>query len=424
VDLGGSGNSKITGMATLDGDILAIGSFEGETLVGNQRLVSSGEEDVLVARLAPDMQVRWARRWGGPGYDDGDAIESGADGSLLVVGSITGAVDWDGTALSGDGSLDCFIAKLDGDDGHAQWIHRFGGAGGAACRSAAYDRAGDVWVTGRFDGEVDLGFGPRSSAGTNDLFLVKLSGQDGSPQWARTFGGSGDDVGRDVAVTASGTILLTGHFSMAVEPSVGAVDFGAGRLTSAGDSDAFLAAFSGDGHCLWARAFGGRNFDMAKSVVSASDGTLFLTGLFQGEVTPQPGEILFSAGGFEGFVARLSAQGEVLWRYQYPALTSGHALALTPSGDLAMVGHFTSALDLGAGRKLQSKGQNDVAVVLFGSAGDVRWTDHLGGSGADYGYAVTAVAAGVAVGGMLEEVPAQDGSKPRSHGFITWSRQP
>lgn len=424
MDLGGSGNSQITGLATLAGDILAIGSFEGETFLGSQRLVSFGEQDVLVARLAPDMQVRWVRRWGGPGYDSGDAIESGADGSLLVVGSITGTVDWDGTTLPSDGSLDCFIAKLDGDDGHAQWIRRFGGAGGAACRSAAYDRAGDVWVTGRFDGAVDLGFGPRSSAGSNDLFLAKLSGQDGTPQWARVFGGSGDDIGRDVAVTASGTILLTGHFSMAVEPSVGAVDFGAGRLTSAGDSDAFLAAFSDDGHCLWARALGGRNFDIAKSVVLASDGTLFLTGLFQGAVTPQPGEILFSAGGFEGFVARTSAQGEELWRHQYPVLTSGHALALTPAGELALVGHFTSTLDLGAGRKLQSQGKDDVAVVLFGADGDVRWTDHLGGPGADYGYAVTAVAEGVAVGGMLEEAPTQAGSKPRSHGFITWSRLP
>jgi hypothetical protein len=424
VDLGGSGDSQISGLTTLAGDLLAIGSFEGEAFLGSQRLVSSGEQDVLVARIAPDTQVRWVRHWGGQGFDSGEAIESGRDGSLLVVGSVTGAVDWDGTVLPGDGSSGCFVAKLRGEDGQTQWVRRLGGTGTAACRSVALNRAGDVYVTGRFEGEMDLGFGPRGSAGGNDLFLAKLSGRDGSPQWARTFGGSGDDIGRDVAVTASGTVLLTGHFSMAVEPSVGAVEFGAGRLTSAGDSDAFLAAFSGDGHCLWARALGGRSFDMAKSVILASDGTLFLTGLFQGAVTPQPGEILFSAGGFEGFVARTSAQGEELWRHRYPALTSGHALALTPSGDLAMVGHFTSTLDLGAGRKLQSKGKDDVAVVLFGAAGDVRWTDHLGGPGADYGYAVTAVAEGVSVGGMLEEVPAQDGGKPRSHGFITWSRLP
>jgi hypothetical protein len=423
MDLGGSGSSQITGLATLDGDLLAIGSFEGVAFLGDHRLESSGERDVLVARLAPDTQVRWVRRWGGPGDDLGEAIEAGGDGSLLVMGSLTGTVDVEGPR-PGAGSSDCFISKLRGADGQVQWFRRFGGAGSAACRSAAFDSAGDVFVTGRFDGEVELGFGLRRTAGVNDLFLVKLSGRDGTPQWAHAFGGSGDDIGRDVAVDSSGTVLLTGHFSSGVEPSVGAVDFGVGPLTSAGDSDAFLAAFSSDGRCLWARAFGGPNFDMAKAVVPAPDGTLFLTGLFQGEVVTKPGELLFLAGGFEGFVARLSARGEELWRHRYRALTSGHALALTPSGDVAMVGHFTTTLSLGADRKLQSRGKSDVALVLFGAAGDVQWTDHDGSSENDYGYAVTPVAGGVAMGGIITEVPGWDAHKTRPYGFISWHPLP
>ncbi|WP_224241980.1 hypothetical protein [Hyalangium gracile] len=421
MDLPGPGSSRFTGMATQAGDILAIGSFEGETTVDGEHLVSSGEQDVLAVRLSQDGKLRWARRWGGAGYDSGEAIEPGADGSVLVVGHLAGAVDFDGTSLPGRGDTDCFIAKLAGEDGHTLWVRRFGGAGSAACRSAAFDRAGDVLVTGRFDGQVDLGFGLRSSAGGNDLLLVKLSGQDGTPRWARTFGGAGDDIGRDVAVDASGTVFLTGHFSSAVEPSVGALDFGgAVRLTSAGDSDAFLAAFSGDGHCLWARAIGEANFDLVKSVVPAPDGTLFLTGLFQGNVTRQPGQILFAAGGFEGFVGRYSSRGEELWRRRYPTLTSGHAIALTPSVELAMAGHFSSTLELGAGRTLQSEGGNDATVVLFDSTGAVRWAHRMGGPGHDYGYAVAAVAEGVAVAGMFAGPAPAGGGEPSSHGFIAW----
>ncbi|KFE61073.1 hypothetical protein [Hyalangium minutum] len=423
VELGGSGSSQISGLATQDGDLFAIGSFEGETFLRDQRLLSAGGQDVFVARLGPDTRVRWVRRWGGSGDDLGQAIEAGADGSLLVTGNLTGAADLEG-ARTGAGGPDCFVAKLKGADGQVQWVRRFGGAGGSDCRSAAYDSAGDVFVTGRFDGEVDLGFGPRTSAGLNDLFLVKLSGQDGTPRWAQVFGGAGDDIGRDVAVAPSGTLLLTGHFSSNAAPAAGAVDFGAGLLTSAGDSDAFLAAFSGDGRCLWSRAFGGPNFDMAKSVVPASDGTLFLTGLFQGEVKPQPGEILFSAGGFEGFISHLTERGEELWRHRYPTLTSGHALALTPSGEVVMVGHFTATLELGADRKLQSQGKNDVAGVLFSPAGDVRWTDHDGTFENDYGYAVTTAAGGVVLGGILTEATGGDASKPRTYGFISWSPLP
>jgi outer membrane protein assembly factor BamB len=196
---------------------------------------------------------------------------------------------------------------------------------------------------------------------------------------------------------------------MDVEPSAGAVDFGAGRVVSAGDSDAFLAAFSEDGHCLWARAIGGPNFDMAKSVVPAGDGGFFLTGLFQRDVPHQPGQLLFSLGGFEGFVARYSARGEELWRHRYPAMTSGHALALTPSGALVLAGHFTSALELGAGRTLQSAGKNVAVVAAFGPEGDIRWAHRLGGSEHDFGYAVTSVGDGVAVAGMSA-----------SKGFLAW----
>lgn len=409
VDLPDPGGSQITGLATQAGDVLAIGSFEGETTLGGQHLASAGEHDVLVARLARDGRVRWARQWGSAGDDLGEAIEAGADGSVLVMGSLAGEVEFDGVHLSGGGGLGCFIAKLAGEDGHTLWVRRFGGAGEAACRAAAFNRAGDVFVTGRFKGEVDFGGGVLRSAGENDVFLLQLSGQDGAPRWAHVFGGAGDDVGRDVMVDASGTVLLTGHFSSGVEPSAGAVDFGAGRVASAGDSDAFLAAFSDDGRCLWSRAIGGPNFDMAKSVVPAPDGGTYLTGLFQRDVPHAPGQLLFSLGGFEGFVARYSARGEELWRHRYPAMTSGHALALTPSGALVLAGHFTSTLELGAGWTLRSAGKNDALVAAFGSEGDVRWAHGLGGPEHEFGYAVTAVGEGVAVAGMSA-----------SHGFITW----
>lgn len=408
LELTGPGHSQVTGLATLSGDVLAIGSFEGEMTLGGQHLVSSGQQDVFVARLDRNGQVRWVRHWGGPGDDLGDAIVSGADGTLLVVGGLSETVDIGGVLLPGSGGLDCFVAKLAVDDGHPLWVRGFGGTGDSVCRSAAIDGSGDVLVTGRFTGQVELGSGTWDSAGLNDLFLLKLSGQDGTPRWARVFGGPGEDTGRDVAVDTAGTIFVTGDFSQGVDPSVGTVDFGTGGLISAGDADAFLAAFSGDGRCLRARAIGGPNFDLSKSVAPAPDGGLFLTGLFQRDVPHQPGQILFTLGGFEGFVARYSSRGEELWRRRYPTMTSGHALSPTPSGALAMVGHFTSTLELGEGGELRSEGGNDVVVALFDAAGEVRWAHRLGGPGQDFGYAVTSIAEGVVAGGMTS-----------SHGFIT-----
>ncbi|WP_395829556.1 hypothetical protein [Archangium violaceum] len=419
LELRGPGHSQVTGLATQSRDILAVGSFEGETTLGGQRLVSSGQQDVFVARIDPAGLVRWVRHWGGPGDDLGDAIVAGAQGAFLVTGGLSEEVDIGGALLPGGGGQDCFIAKLALEDGHPQWVRRFGGTGDSVCRSAAFDGSGDVLVTGRFTGQVELGDKTWSSAGLNDLFLLKLSGQDGTLRWARVFGGPGEDTGRDVAVDTAGTAFITGDFSQGVEPSVGTVDFGTGRLSSAGDADAFLAAFSGDGRNLWARAIGGPNFDLSKSVVPAQDGSLYLTGLFQRDVPHQPGQLFFTLGGFEGFVARYSSRGEELWRRRYPTMTSGHALAPMPFGALAMVGHFTSILDLGEGRELRSAGKNDVVVALFGADGEVRWAHHLGGPGQDFGYAVTSIAEGVVAGGMSTEVMETNASTGSTHGFIT-----
>jgi hypothetical protein len=41
-------------------------------------------------------------------------------------------------------------------------------------RAVAVDESGSVLVTGGFESTVDFGDGPRTSAGENDVFLVKL----------------------------------------------------------------------------------------------------------------------------------------------------------------------------------------------------------------------------------------------------------
>jgi hypothetical protein len=413
VEFSGAGSSQLAGLASHAGELFAIGSFEGALAVETRRQESRGEQDLFVARLTQDGAVRWLRHGGGPGDDVGDAIAVGPDGSLLVAGGLSAGARFEGTPLPNEGGYDGFVAKLSGDDGHPLWVRSFGGAGDALCRSVAVDGAGNVFVTGFFTGEVNLGLGLARSAGANDTFLVKLSGEEGTTQWAHALGGKGGDIGRSVAVDAQGTVLLTGHFSADTEPTEGAVDFGTGPVLSAGDSDAFLAAFSGDGRPLWARALGGPAYDMAKAVVPAPDGSLYLTGLFQRGVARTPGQSRFAAGGFEGFVGRTSSRGEERWRHRYPTMISGHAIALTAGGGLALVGHFASALTLREGNTLQAAGPSDAVAAIFDAEGHVHQAWRLGGPGADYGYAVAAVPGGVVAGGIQEVAGAH-------HGFLAY----
>jgi hypothetical protein len=53
----------------------------------------------------------------------------------------------------------------------------------------AVDGAGNVLLTGDFDGTVDFGGGPLTSAGSDDIFVAKLDAQ-GNHLWSKRFGDS------------------------------------------------------------------------------------------------------------------------------------------------------------------------------------------------------------------------------------------
>jgi hypothetical protein len=382
--------------------LFAVGSFQGQTELAGEQLTSAGGQDIFLARLTEAGGVSWLQRFGGSSDDSSDSLALDGEGALVVAGSFTGTADFSGTTLRGEGEGDCFVMKRRQEDGRLLWARRFGGTGSMMCRAVALDGVGDILVTGLFHGTVDLGVGTWSSAGMADTFLMKLSGRDGSPRWARHFGGKGDDVGRGLAVDGSGTVYLSGHFGSTATGEAGVVDFGTGAVTSAGDSDGFLAAFAEDGRCVWTRTFGAVNYDMAKAVVVGRDGHLYLTGLFQRpDVVRQPAQPLFASGGFEGMLASYSVAGEPRWVRRFPAMISGHRLALAPSGELVLAGHFSGALDLGAAGTLRSEGKGDAFVAGFSLEGEARWARRFGGPGADYGYAVAVTAqGGVLLGGI------------------------
>ena len=90
---------------------------------------------------------------------------------------------------------------------------RIGSAGPDAGRGVAVDAAGNVYTTGAFSGTLRLGGFTLVSRGDQDLFVGKQDAS-GNWLWARSAGGaSGDDEGRDVAVDAAGNVYVTGIFN-------------------------------------------------------------------------------------------------------------------------------------------------------------------------------------------------------------------
>src|SRR5580692_3592103 len=89
------------------------------------------------------------------------------------------------------------------------WVQTYVGSSfGNTVEGIVVDGAGNTYVTGMYDGTIDLGGGPLASAGISDILVASFS-PTGALRWATGFGGSGDDQGTAITV-ASGKVYVAG----------------------------------------------------------------------------------------------------------------------------------------------------------------------------------------------------------------------
>src|SRR6056297_3467065 len=91
------------------------------------------------------------------------------------------------TTLTAVGDRDIFMIKLD-PDGNPVWAQSLGGTSRDQGYSIAVDASGSSYTTGYFQGTMTVGSTTLTSAGSDDIFMIKLD-PDGHPVWAQSFGG-------------------------------------------------------------------------------------------------------------------------------------------------------------------------------------------------------------------------------------------
>lgn len=269
------------------------------------------------------------------------------------------------------------------------WARRFSGVGAfdnAYAAAVAVTAQGDSIVAGYFQRTVDFGGGAFTSLGASDVFVAKYS-STGQHVWSRRFGGINDDIAQGVAVDAAGNAFVIGYFS-------GSADFGAGALTSAGMSDAFLAKYSPTGAALWVNRLGGTSNDRGYAVGVDALGSPVVTGYMVGTVDFGGGAIT-SAGGADVFLAKFSATGGHLWSRRFGGASSDvpESVALDASGNVAIAGYFQGTADFGGGA-LTSAGLNDAFAARYDANGNHTWSRRWGGASDDRGAGVAVNSAG------------------------------
>jgi hypothetical protein len=279
------------------GNVIITGYFYNTVNFGGGALTSAGGAEIFVAKLDPDGNHVWSKRFGNSSDQAGYAVAADASGNVVVAGYFNGTMSFGGSDLASAGGRDIFVAKLDANGNHL-WSERYGDASEQNALTVAVDVAGDAIVAGYFAGVVDFGGGALTSAGGDDIFLAKLRSADGAHIWSKRFGDASNQNPHEVAVDASGNVTLTGYF-------MGTVYFGGGTLTAGSSGDMYLAKFGSGGAHIWSRRFGDGNGAVGRAVSVDPSGNVFVTGYFVGVLDFGGGD-LTTAGGYDVFVAKFA----------------------------------------------------------------------------------------------------------------------
>ena len=379
------------------GNSYYTGFFQETAVFGSKILSSSGAGDIFVAKFSSSGSWAWAVSAGGTGSDKGYGIDIDSNGYVYVTGAFDGTVSFGGISKTSSGSSDIFVAKLSSSSGGWIFATKAGGTGGDSGKGIDIDSTGNIYVTGHTVGTSTFGSTQISGNGSDDAFVAKLS-SSGSWTWAVKADCSSSDKGNAIAVDSSGNAYIAGHF-------YGTINFGSTSLTSGGSYDGFISKLSSSGSWQWAVKVSGIAGYEADGIAVDSSGNAYVTGFFS--LTANFGSTsLSSNGGIDVFVTKLSSSGSWTWAAKAGGSSGdrGHGIDVDSSGNAYVAGKFKGTASFGS-TSITSSGNDDAFLAQISSTGSWVWANGAGGTGDDKAKSVSVGSNGIGyVGGAFRGV--------------------
>lgn len=236
---GGAGDDTGTGIvSTPDLHYAICGSFDAMATFGSNTVNTTGETDILLARLDGNLVWLSTAVAGGADADSVAGIGTDVEGNLYLTGYFTDTAQFGGLELQSLGGKDVFVAKADLGNSW-QWAQTCGSSADDAALAIAVTQAGMCYITGYASEDFHYGQQVIQSYGAKDILCAALQ-PEGSWIWAKLTGSyiennnNLDDVGQGVTVNAGGNCTVTGFFT-------GEVHFGPTDLLPRGANETFIS---------------------------------------------------------------------------------------------------------------------------------------------------------------------------------------
>ncbi|MCK9289988.1 MAG: T9SS type A sorting domain-containing protein [Bacteroidales bacterium] len=301
-----------------EGYILAGFSYSNDGDVSGNH----GEGDIWIVKLDSNGDIQWQKTLGGSQDEWLYSMQQTTDGGFIVSGY---SYSNDGDVSENHGDSDYWIIKLSAD-GTIQWEKSYGGSEGDYATEIQQTSDGGFIVAGvsySNDGDVSV------NKGEGDVWIVKLD-QNGTIQWEKSYGGSGDDYATSIQQTPDGGYIFGGNSSSNDGDVSG----------NQGDYDYWVVKLNATGDIQWQKSFGGSNFDQLTVIRQTLDGGY----LAAGESFSDDGDVIGNHGNNDYWVIKLDESGNIEWQKtlggSYP--DGAYDMQLTADGGYILAGNSWS----------------------------------------------------------------------------------
>jgi hypothetical protein len=313
----------------------------------------------------------WTKVLGSVGTDWANALATGPDGSVYLGGYTNDAFDGQTTISNGDGEpfiYDGFLTKFN-PDGTKAWTTLVGTRSMDWVLGAVTGLDGSIYLTGNTYGSLDGVTNTQTNS--SDAFLIKIN-PDGSQAWARHIGSRTTETGNAISIDKVGSIYVAGHTTSSFDGQ-----------EYAGGTDAYLTKYNADGVKLWTRFISSNSYEVATTVSSAVDGSIYVAGNTTGSIDGQKNN-----GEYDVFLAKFDSAGTKIWTKLIGSSRDDRtsAIGTGSDGSIYLAGQTTGSFDgyVNDG----SMGMVDSFVTKYSASGSKLWTQFQGGTGLDRPFAL------------------------------------
>jgi hypothetical protein len=262
------------------------------------------------------------------------------------------------------------------------WTKAIGGAGNERANGVTTDTKGNIILVGRFQSStikldhITLNKNTADKADVADIFIIKLD-KNGKAIWAINAGEQGDDHATSCVTDKEDNIYVVGWFESKI------LKWGNVSLNNKTEkgSDMYVAKFSPNGDCIWAKNAGGDGGNGDYSTIKLDkDNNVIISGI-AGKVMDFGNGIKFTNEISGMYVAKYKNNGQLIWA-KSPLVPKGEAQGACTDmkGNIFIGGFFSPTIAFDSIMlKSSNEKSGDAFIAKYAPNGKVIWANKFGG---------------------------------------------